>query len=147
MARLPPTIAVRVAGDSTLWTLQLWIMRQGSYAVVVHVDGAAGPGTAIVPYTAVATGVLRMSRGMAVALSALAVFLVAGLITIVGAATREATLEPGAEPDAATWRRSWRVRGVAAAILIIALGGGRILVARRGSCLCRRRYSGPRLPP
>jgi hypothetical protein len=122
----PADDAARVAGDSTLWTLQLWIMRQGSYAVIVHVDGAAGPGTAIIPYTAVATGVLRMNRGMAVALSALAVFLVAGLITIVGAASREATLEPGAEPDAATWRRSWRVRGVAAAILIIALGGGRI---------------------
>ncbi len=122
----PPDDAARVAGDSTLWTLQLWVMRQGSYAVIVHVDGAAGPGTAIVPYTAVATGVLRMNGAMAVALSALGLFLVAGLITIVGAASREATLEPGAEPDSSAWRRSWRVRGIAAAVLVIALGGGRV---------------------
>src|SRR5258708_4319680 len=48
----PPDDAARVAGDSTLWALQLWIMRQGSYAVIVHVEGGAGPGTVTIPYTA-----------------------------------------------------------------------------------------------
>jgi len=122
----PPDDAKRVKGDSTLWTLPMWIMRQGSYAVLVHVEGAMGPGDATVPYTAVASAVLKMNATMAVALAALGIFLVAGLVTIVGAATREATLAPGTAPDAVALRRSWRVRGVALAVIVVALVLGRL---------------------
>jgi hypothetical protein len=118
--------AARVAGDSTLWTLQLWIMRQGSYAVLVHVDGAAGSGTVTVPYTAVAQGVLKMNAAMGVALAAAALFLVSGLLTIVGAAAGEATLAPGdVLPDAAR-RRSKVIRMRAAVIIVAVLAGGRV---------------------
>ena len=114
----PPDDAVRVAGDSTLWTLQLWMMRQGSYAVIVHVDGAAGGGTATVPFTAVAQGVLGMNRTMAFVLAVAGMFLVAGMLTIIGAAAGEATvqlvsravsrsrLERGADPLARARRSS-----------------------------------------
>jgi hypothetical protein len=122
----PPDDAARVRGDSTLWTLQLWIMRQGSYAVIVHVDGAAGAGTATVPYTAVAQGVLRMNRTMAVALAAAGIFLVAGMLTIIGAAAGEATLTPGELPGETVRRRARRVRWVAAGIIFAILAGGRI---------------------
>lgn len=122
----PPDEAVRVAGDSTLWTLQLWMMRQGAYAVVVHVDGAAGEGTVTVPYTAVALGVLTMNRTMAVVLAAAGVFLVAGMLTIITAAAGEATLAPGIEPDNEVRRRARRVRWFAAAIIVTILIGGRI---------------------
>ncbi len=122
----PPDNAVRVAGDTTLWTLQLWMMRQGPYAVVVHVDGAAGDGTVTVPYTAVAQRVLGMNRGEAIALSAAAIFLVAGMLTIIGAAAGEAMLTPGEAESEALRARTRRVRLIAAAIVVIILVGGRV---------------------
>ncbi|MFI5312145.1 MAG: hypothetical protein ACHQQ3_12975 [Gemmatimonadales bacterium] len=121
----PPDNAARVPGDSALWSLQLWIMRQGSYAVLVRVEGAAGGGTAVVPYTAVATSVLRMNGAMAVTLSALGIFLVAGLVTIAGAAAREATLAPGDVPAPDTERRVRRVRRNAVVAIVLVLAGGR----------------------
>jgi hypothetical protein len=122
----PPDDALRVPGDSTLWSLRLWIMRQGSYAVLVRVEGAAGSGTAVVPYTAVATTVLKMNGAMALTLSALALFLASGLVTVVGAAAREATLPPDEEPDAAATRRARTVRHTAIAAIVVALAGGRV---------------------
>lgn len=122
----PPDDAARVPGDSTLWTLQLWIMRQGAYAVVVHVDGAAGDGTATVPYTAVAQGVLTMNRTMAFVLAAAGVFLVAGMLTIISAAAGEATLTPGIDATDDVRRRARRVRWIAAGVIVVILAGGRI---------------------
>lgn len=114
----PPDALTRVPGDSTLWSVQLWFMRPGSYAVRVQVEGGQGTGTALVPFAAVATAVLGMNRGLGIGLAGLGVFLVVGLVTIVGAAAREATLEPGVEPDPRRIRRSWLVRGLAAVVLI-----------------------------
>ncbi len=122
----PPDDATRIPGDSTLWTLQLWIMRQGSYAVIVHVDGAAGSGTATVPYTAVAQGVLKMNRAMAIVLTAAALFLVAGLLTIIGAAAGEAIVTPGEVPAEVVMQRARRVRWIGAIIIVLILVGGRI---------------------
>jgi hypothetical protein len=122
----PPDDAARVAGDSTLWTLQLWMMRQGSYAVLVHVDGALGSGTAIVPYTAVAQGVLKMNKTMAVVLSIAGIFLIAGLLTIIGAAAGEATVRPGESTDDDVRTRASRTRWIGAAIIVAILAGGRI---------------------
>jgi hypothetical protein len=121
----PADDLVRVAGDSTLWSVQLWIMAQGSYSVRVRVEGEGGTGTALVPFTAVATAVLGMDRMMAAGLAGLGAFLAVGLLTIVGAAVREATLEPGLEPDGARVRRSWQVRGAAAVVVALLLLGGR----------------------
>jgi hypothetical protein len=122
----PPDSLARVPGDSSLWSVQLWIMRQGSYAVLVHVRGRDGDGTAVVPYTAVATSVLGMRKGLGLVLAALGVFLAIGMVTIVGAGTREATLAPGAEPDAFALTRSRRARWVAAAAIVLILAGGRV---------------------
>jgi hypothetical protein len=122
----PPDDALRVPGDSTLWSLRLWIMRQGSYGVLVRVEGAAGSGTAVVPYTAVATSVLKMNGAMAVMLSTFAIFLAAGLVTIAGAAAREATLAPDEEPGSAGTRRARTVRRAAIAAIVLTLAGGRV---------------------
>ncbi|MFI5278981.1 MAG: hypothetical protein ACHQU1_00690 [Gemmatimonadales bacterium] len=122
----PPDQAAHVPGDSSLWSVQLWIMRQGSYAVLVRVTGKDGDGTAVVPYTAVATSVLSMQTGLALVLGALGVFLAIGMVTIVGAGTREATLAPGSEPDAAALRRGRRARWIAAAAIVLILSGGRV---------------------
>jgi hypothetical protein len=122
----PPEVAARVPGDSSLWSVQLWIMRQGSYGVLVRVSGKDGDGTAVVPYTAVATSVLGMGPGFALALAALGIFLAIGMVTIVGAGTREATLAPGEEPDASAQRRGRRARWIAAVLIVAILTGGRV---------------------
>ena len=122
----PPDQAARVPGDSSLWSVQLWIMRQGSYAVLVRITGKDGDGTAVVPYTAVATSVLGMQRGLALVLTALGIFLAIGMVTIVGAGTREATLAPGQEPDPAALGRGRRARWIAAAAIVLILSGGRV---------------------
>ena len=121
----PADVLTRVAGDSTLWSTQLWIMASSSYSVRVGVEGAQGNGTVVVPLTAVATAVLAMDPKMGIGLAALGVFLVVGLLTIVGAASRESTLEPGLEPDAGRVRRSWIVRGFAAVLIVTLLALGR----------------------
>lgn len=122
----PPDQLARVAGDTTLWSTHLWIMRGGSYAVRVHVTGAAGEGTAVVPYVAQATTILTMDPKMGIGLAAFGLFLVVGLLTLVGAASRESTLDPGVAPPPEQVRRSWVARGVAAVIIATLLVLGRV---------------------
>lgn len=121
----PPDELTRVPGDSTLWSTQLWIMAQGSYSVRVRVEGARGAGTAVVPFTAVATAVLAMDRGMAILLAGLGLFLAVGFITLIGAGAREGTLEPGLSPERHRVRASWMVRLGATVFVVLLLIGGR----------------------
>src|SRR2546426_5411757 len=74
---------------------------------------------------AVATGRLPLAKSLAAGLVALGALLLAGAITIVGAAVRESVLEPGVAPDG---RRIWRARlamAAGAALLAFASLGGR----------------------
>jgi hypothetical protein len=121
----PPEVLSHVSGDSSLWSVSLWIMREGSYAVLVRVEGDSGSGSAVVPLTAVATSVLGMDRSMAVVLSAVGLFLAAGLVTIIGV-TNEATLAPGLETAPDARRRSWQMRGLATAAIVIAIAAMRL---------------------
>ena len=121
----PPDVMTRAAGDSNMYVAHLWIMRGGSYSVRVHVEGSQGNGMAVVPFVAVATTVLAMDPKMGWGLAAFGLFLLVGLLTIVGAASRESTLEPGVEPDAARVRRSWYVRAGAAVLIVTLLVLGR----------------------
>jgi hypothetical protein len=118
-SRIPPADTARaVAGRPGTWTAPLWIMAPGSYSVRVTVAGARGSGTAIVPVSATATRVLGMDRRLGWLLAGLGVFLLAGAVTIVGAAVRESVLAPGEAPDL---RRRTRAR--------LAMGGGTVLFA------------------
>ncbi|HEV2148779.1 MAG TPA: hypothetical protein VGR37_15345 [Longimicrobiaceae bacterium] len=119
-----PDVAAPVQGEPNLFSTQLWLMDFGSYSVHVAVEGPRGTGTLIVPVPAMATGVAGMPRGLALALVGLGLFLAVGLLTIVGAAVREAVLPPGEEPDAARRRRSWAARAMAVPALALALFGG-----------------------
>ena len=116
--------AVPIAGEPGLWNAQLWLMDFGSYSVHVGVRGPAGEGTLIVPVAAVATTVKEMPAGLGLVLAGLMIFLVVGLLTIVGAAVREAVLPPGVEPDTLRVRRSWRARAIALPIFVLVLLGG-----------------------
>ena len=121
----PPDVAQRVPGDATLYSAALWLMRDGSYSVRVTVEGSEGTGVVLVPVMAVATGRLPLAKSLAAGLVALGALLLAGAITIVGAAVRESVLEPGVAPDG---RRIWRARlamAAGAALLAFASLGGR----------------------
>ena len=120
----PPEPLARVAGDAALWTAPLWLMTRSSYLVHVAVEGPAGVGTVTVPVVAAATTRLAMGRWMGVLLAVLGAGLVAGLVTLGGAAVREGVLEPGAAPDGPRRRAARIATGVAADLAAIAVLGG-----------------------
>ncbi|MBA3559285.1 MAG: hypothetical protein H0W30_11865 [Gemmatimonadaceae bacterium] len=120
-----PDVAEPVKGEAGLYSAQLWLMRSGSYSVYVTVEGTAGSGTAVVPLNSLATRRFTMERATGGLLAGLGLFLFFGLLSIVAAATRDASLEPGAQPDP---RRKWRTRLVtpaAAVLLVIGITGGK----------------------
>jgi hypothetical protein len=119
-----PDKMARVAGQSRLYSGQLWLMARGSYSVYVRVDGKKGSGTAIVPVDSFATGRLGLSRGLEAILVALGALLIAGLITIVRAAAGESLVPPGEVFDGVRKRRANVVTVVSVPILAVALFGG-----------------------
>jgi hypothetical protein len=122
----PPEVAQAVPGDSALYAAELWFMTATSYQLFVRVDGSGGQGTAVVPVLALATSQRTMDRPLGLVLAALAVFLAAGMLTIVGAAVRESVLEPGIVPDRKRRRRGRAA--VAATTIVVGLmlwGGSR----------------------
>jgi hypothetical protein len=106
--------------DPQFYTGGLWLMGSGSWQVRVDVDGARGPGRLSVPVPALATRVLGMQKAIAAILIPLALVLCLGLVSIVGAAVRDAMLEPGRQPDPA---RVWRSRIVMAVAALLVFGG------------------------
>jgi hypothetical protein len=92
--------------------------------VTVNVRGSLGEGKVVVPVVVVANRRLALDPKLGVALTIVGVFLFIGLITIIGAAVREAVLLPGEIPDA---RRKWKARtamAASAAVVALALFGG-----------------------
>jgi hypothetical protein len=122
----PPEPAAAVPGDPTLFAAELWFMTPNSYELSVKVEGPSGPGSVVMPVMAIATAQRKMTPGLGAMLGALAVFLTAGLLTIVGAAVRESVLSPGLEPDSLRRRRARIGVAVAAAIAALALWGGNV---------------------
>lgn len=119
----PADEAQPVPGEKGLWSTQLWIMTAGSYSVRVRIAGPAGEGLAIVPLAAVRTRTLGMQRALGFTLAGLGLFLLAGALTIVGAAVRESVLAPGEEPDPGRRRRA-RLTVAATGILLVLIAGG-----------------------
>ena len=114
-----PDTAQRSREDPQFYTGVLWLMTTGSWQVRVDVDGAEGPGRLSVPVPALATRVARMQTAMAAILIPLALVLSLGLVSLAGAAVRDATLEPGKQPEPARVRRS-RIVMLGTAVLVAA---------------------------
>jgi hypothetical protein len=112
-----PDIAQPSREDPQFYTGGLWLMGTGSWQVRVDVDGAQGPGRIAVPVPALATRVAGMQKAMAAILIPLALVLCIGLVSIAGAAVRDAMLEPGKQPEPARVRRS-RIVMVLTAVLV-----------------------------
>jgi hypothetical protein len=122
----PPETARPVPGDADLYAAELWFMTPSSYVLFVSVNGRTGSGTALVPMMALATSQGALGPGLGVLLGAMGMFLVAGLVTIVGAAVRESVLAPGVAPDSRRRRRSRIAMAASALLLGSALLGGRL---------------------
>jgi hypothetical protein len=120
----PAEDAVLVPGDAGVWAHDLWIMTASSYAVYVAVEGPSGSGTVVVPMQTSATRTLGMERGMGAVLIALGTLLVAGMLTIIGAAVREGPVAPGQSPPPARVRGGRIAMAAGAALLALALFGG-----------------------
>ena len=121
----PPDVAVAVPGEPGLYHAELWLMDLGAYSVHVSLETATITNRFIVPVNSLATNLLPMTPllgGILLVLGGL-LFLLAA--SIAGAAVREGVLAPGAVPTAA---RRWAglAAGLgAAAILALAIWGGR----------------------
>jgi hypothetical protein len=120
----PPEVATPVDGEAGTFATQLWIMSSGSYAFHIAASGDAGRGSFIVPFTSAATTTLDMPTNLGAVLAGLGGVLVIGVLTIVGAASREGTLAAGIQPDAARHRRARRAMALSAGVLAMAVFGG-----------------------
>ena len=119
----PPEPTEPVASDPGLYAGKLWMMTAGSNSVTVNVTGPKGQGSIVVPVVVVAYTRLGMATPMGIGLAAMGLFLFAGLVTIVGAAIREGSLQPG-QPSTAQTRRRARIAMVMTSVILVALLAG-----------------------
>jgi hypothetical protein len=115
--------AQRVPGDPQGFEGSLWLMNVGSWEVHIRASGVRGVGEMPVPVPAVALTMKPMDKGVGYFLSGMMVLLTIGMVAIVGAGVREATLDPGV--TARRWnQRTLVVMAGTSVILVAALWGG-----------------------
>jgi hypothetical protein len=118
-AKYPPVgdLLAQSKEDPQYFSGKIWLMDSGSWQVRVQVEGAQGAGELTVPVPAAARSTLPMQRSLGILLFALMSLLVVAIISIVGAARREATLPPGELPSAERSRRGrWVMLGAAVVV-------------------------------
>ncbi len=123
----PPTsdVAIRSKQDPLYFTCSVWLMASGSFQVRVEVNGTKGTGRLAVPVPAVASLVKTMDRTTGFLLSGMLVLLVAGIVTISGAAIREGGLAPHETPSPERVRKSRLVMTGATVLLVGVVWFGR----------------------
>jgi hypothetical protein len=114
----PPDVLLPSKDDPQFFSGKLWLMASGSWEVRVEADGDAGSGTIAVPVPAAARNTMPMQKSLGALLAGLMVLLVAGIVSIIGAARREGQLEPG-EQAGPMQKRSARLV-MAGAFLVVA---------------------------
>jgi hypothetical protein len=138
--------AKRSSDDSQVFNGTLWIMVRGSWKIQIEVNGQKGAGTVEVPLPAVSLSSQPMQHGLGVLLVLLGLALAAGVIGIIVAASREATLPSG---EAAPGRsRSVRVSMAVALVIVI----GAVLFGNRwwgaeAKANARLNYQTPNMKP
>jgi len=113
-----PDLARRSAQDPRFFTSGLWLMEFGSLEVRLIVDGARGRAEMAVPVASFAQQAFKMPRWLGAMLLVLVAGLAVGIISIVGAAAREAVLDPGVAPTPQYRRRGARAMAIAAAVAV-----------------------------
>jgi hypothetical protein len=125
-AKLAPTAdpAERSSSDPKIFTGKLWIMSRGSWKVQVQAEGVKGKGELAVPLAAVSTNSANMHAGLGVLLAFLGLALFAGMVGVIGAASREADLDPGQDPGRARSRRAkMRMASTTAFLVVVVVLG------------------------
>lgn len=117
-APVPDTLAVSPQ-DSQLFTGSLWMMASGSWQVRISVDGTEGTGELAIPVPSAARATKKMQAGLAILLSVLGLFLVAGVVAMAGATEREAKLDPGLKPG----KNEFRAARLAMLIAFLLIAG------------------------
>ncbi|HEY6308675.1 MAG TPA: hypothetical protein VI488_19715, partial [Candidatus Angelobacter sp.] len=111
----------RSSSDPQLFTGSLWIMERGSWKVQVRAEGAKGAGELAVPLPAVSASSPKMQTALGALLALLGFALTAGIIGIIGAAGREASLEPGQDATLSQRKRAYRRMSVGTVCMIAVL--------------------------
>jgi len=148
-AKLAPAadVAERSPIDPQSYSGKLWIMERGSWKVQVKVDGKKGKGELAVPLPAVSTKSSTMQAPLGSLLAVLGLVLLAGLVGIIGAASREGNLEPGQQPAPAQRKLSYLGMGVAALVLIGVVMFGNWWWGVEASANARHNYLLPQVQP
>jgi hypothetical protein len=146
-AKLAPKAdtAERSPNDPQLFTGSLWIMERGSWKVEVRVHGKKGAGLLAVPLPAVSASSPKMQAGLGALLAFLGIALVAGMVGIIGAAGRDASLEPGQAPTPTLKKRALRRMAVATVALIVVLVAANYWWGVDASANARLNYKMPQL--
>src|SRR6202034_2054435 len=120
----PPDALTQSKEDPQFFSGKIWLMESGSWQVRVQVNGSQGAGELAVPVPAAARNTLPMQKSLGVLLFALMTLLFSAIFSILGAARREGTLEPGQDPEPNQKRRGrWVMAGTAVIVLGILFFG------------------------
>jgi hypothetical protein len=120
----PPDPLAQSKEDPQFFSGKVWLMESGSWQVRVQVNGSQGPGEVAIPVPAAARNTLPMRKSLGVLLFALMTLLFLAIVSILGAARREGTLEPGQDPEPNQKRRGrWVMAGTAVIVLGILFFG------------------------
>lgn len=119
-----PDIARPVAGTAGVYSAELWIMTQGSYAIKIGVTGSQGAGDSVVPMNAVNLAPPGMPVWIQLTLLALALLLVGGVVLIAGAMAKEALLVPDAQPAAKQEKTGGVAMAVSGVMAVALIGAG-----------------------
>jgi hypothetical protein len=115
-----PIAAQRVAGETNLWSAEVWLLRPGSYTMQIGIEGPRGLGEATVPVNAVGMQSQQMKPGLRVILLVSGLLLFLSAVFIVVAIAREGCLDPGTKPTALHHVRGrW---GAGFAVLLLTAG-------------------------
>src|SRR5437763_4002809 len=115
-----PDLAQRSQTDPQVFNGSLWLMTRGPWKVQIKIDGQRGKADLAVPVVAVSGASGHMHKMLGVMLAVLGVFLVAGMVGIIGAANREADVTPGEQPSDAKKSRA-RIAMLAMSALILTI--------------------------
>ena len=142
-----PDLAKRSVADPQLFSGSLWIMVRGSWKIQILASGSKGTAQLDVPLPAVSTSSQPMQGGLGVLLAFLGLALGAGLIGIIFAATREASLDADEGPAPAQNRRGRIGLGIAAVIVVAAFVLGNQWWGHEASANDRLNYRVPNMKP
>jgi len=121
-----PDSAEQSKQDPNFFLGTLWLMQSGALQVRITVEGSKGQAELSVPVASFAQRTLPMPKPLAAVLIFLMLFLAFGLVSIVEASVRQASLEPGQSPTSSSVGRSRWFVTVAALVIVALLSMGKL---------------------